>query len=236
MHLISFSSVEDKTTMIESNWLENWFIAIRDVNMKSSSLWREVWIKVYGVPLFAWGYENFYNIGCIFGRVISVDHSRFDYARVLVFTDCMFTINNNMALEINEEKHKIFVSEECCSNELSFKTQLSHNSGQRPPEKSPVRADPSGESLDESSQHSYQEPENTPCPTCPRNLNKSDSPKKPAFNDNDAFSVPNTIGNDCLQSQLNNFMGPPHPIILKPPNQTPPLPSFQSRLVAHTLQ
>lgn len=41
LHLITFVSLEDKQAMIESKWLEQWFLTLQDVNNQSSSLWRE---------------------------------------------------------------------------------------------------------------------------------------------------------------------------------------------------
>lgn len=93
LHLISFNTIEVEQAILDSNWLDICFLDIRDVNSKCAPLWRRTWIKVYGVPLSAWGYENFYNIGSIFGRVLSVNYSNFDFASVLVYTDCLFLIN-----------------------------------------------------------------------------------------------------------------------------------------------
>lgn len=65
MHLITFASLEDKVAMIESRWLESWFDHINEVPSSFTPLWRETWIKIYGVPLSAWSYDNFYNIGSV---------------------------------------------------------------------------------------------------------------------------------------------------------------------------
>lgn len=54
LHLITFDSLEDKIAMIDSKWLENWFIHLENVNDSSVSIWRETRIKVYGVPLSIW--------------------------------------------------------------------------------------------------------------------------------------------------------------------------------------
>ena len=111
MHLIVFDSFEDKKSIMESKWLEQWFITVRNVNDHSATLWRETWLKIYGMPITAWGYENFYNVGCIFGRVISVNYKEFDCAYVLVITDCLFEINGKIAMEIDKSEFPIFVSE-----------------------------------------------------------------------------------------------------------------------------
>lgn len=111
-HLISFESIEEKNEMIASQWLEKWFVAIRNVSSASASIWKEAWISVYGVPLFGWNYENFYNIGCVFGRVKSIDYSNYDCAKILVISDCLFTINCKMLIEIEEIQYKISISED----------------------------------------------------------------------------------------------------------------------------
>lgn len=110
-HLLVFDSFEDKKAIIESKWLERWFITIKNVNTHSATLWRETWINIYGVPLIGWSYENFYDIGSLFGRVLSVNYKEFDCAKVMIYTDCMFDINTKIAMEIDEETYSIYVSE-----------------------------------------------------------------------------------------------------------------------------
>ena len=109
-HLIIFDTIEDKKSMIESKWLERWFISIRNVNSQSASLWRESWLNIYGVPLIAWGHKKNYDIGCIFGRVISVNYKNYDSTQVLVYTYCLFNINCKISLEIDDKKYHIFIS------------------------------------------------------------------------------------------------------------------------------
>lgn len=111
LHLIIFDTFEDKKCMMESQWLLQWFMSITNVNDHSATLWRETWINIYGVPLFAWGYENFRNIGSIMGRVLSVEYENYDCAKILIFTDCLFDINCKLSLEIAEESYPIFVTE-----------------------------------------------------------------------------------------------------------------------------
>ena len=112
LHLVTFETIEDKNAMIESEWLSRWFMDIRNVNSMSSSKWRESHLKIYGMPLHGWGYENFYNVGCIFGRVTSVDYSSFEYAKITVITDCLFSINCKLVIEVEDKSHKICVSED----------------------------------------------------------------------------------------------------------------------------
>nr|CCA66177.1 hypothetical protein [Beta vulgaris subsp. vulgaris] len=110
-HLLIFETLEDKQNMIDSKWLERWFIAIRNVNKHSAALWRETWINIYGTPLIAWEYRNFLKIGSIFGRVKSILYGEYDCAHILIITDCLFDINCKIQLQIDEVNYPVFVSE-----------------------------------------------------------------------------------------------------------------------------
>lgn len=110
LHLVTFETFADKKEMMESKWLEKWFLVLRNVNDESSMMWRETWLKVSGVPLIAWGHENFYKIGCVYGRVLSVNQKNYECAYILVFTDVLFQINNKLSLDVQGKKYPIFVS------------------------------------------------------------------------------------------------------------------------------
>lgn len=111
LHLISFESYEDKKAMIESHWLEQWFSDLRNVNDICSAKWRKTYIRIYGVPLIGRGYENFYNIGSIFGRVILVDNTNFECSNLIILTDCLFSINCKLAMEIGAKQYIICIAE-----------------------------------------------------------------------------------------------------------------------------
>ena len=111
MHLITFETLEDKDAHLESNWLSTWFLKMQDVNKNSASLWRETWLTIHGVPLTAWTHGNFYKIGCIYGRVLSVDYSGYECVKILIYTDCLFKINNQLLFDIEDKRYTIFVSE-----------------------------------------------------------------------------------------------------------------------------
>lgn len=137
-HLITFESLEEKVAMIECNWLDRWFRDMRDIDAQCAPLWRKTQIKVYRVPIRGWSYDNFFNIGCIFGRVLSVDYSDFNYAKVLIISDCLFAINYKLAVEISGKIHKIcvtedynFISDECYSSHMHPKRLLPQKSRQR---------------------------------------------------------------------------------------------------------
>ena len=110
-HLIIFETLEDKQNVIDSKWLERWFIAIRNVNKHSAALWRETLINIYGTPLIAWEYKNFLKMGSIFGRVKSISYGEYDCAHILIITNCLFDINCKIQLQIEEENYPVFVSE-----------------------------------------------------------------------------------------------------------------------------
>ena len=103
--------MEDKKSLLESQWLDRWFLKIKDVDCNSKALWRETWISILGVPLIAWDYENFYNLSCIFGKVISVHYKQFDCAMVKICTDCMFDINCKISMEIEGKIFSVAISE-----------------------------------------------------------------------------------------------------------------------------
>lgn len=97
--------------MLERHWLENWFVELKDDDDECFWKWLKTQVRIYVVPLIGWDYENFYKVGSIFGRVISVDHSNFHCAWVIILTDCLFMINCKIILEIEDWKYKIFISE-----------------------------------------------------------------------------------------------------------------------------
>lgn len=112
LHLIFFDTIEDKVAMMECKWLQTWFMKLTNIDETSAPLWRETILSIYGVPLSAWSHENFYKIGCVYGLVLSVDYSRSDHARVKIFTDCFFKINNQILLDVGEKRFPVFVFED----------------------------------------------------------------------------------------------------------------------------
>lgn len=169
LHLISFESVEEKEALLESKWLDNWFMDIRNVNSSVSSQWRETWIKIYGVPISAWNYENFHKIGSVYGRVLTVEYSNFDCATVLVITDCLFKINCKLHLELDGNFFAIFTTEnDYCT---SVKPDV-HGSKGKPNE------NPSGKVDDGSHANSpsFQSSENHDVLLPPTNTNEASQP------------------------------------------------------------
>lgn len=110
-HLITFNTLEDKKSIIESQWLERWYMVLKNVNSNSAALWRETWISVYGVPLIGWNYKYFFDIGCVLGKVLSVNYKSLECARILILTDCLFDINAKISICIGDKRYSIYVSE-----------------------------------------------------------------------------------------------------------------------------
>lgn len=74
---------------------------IKDVDDKSTFLWRENWLKIVEVPLIGWSYEIFYKIGCVFRRTIYVNYKEYNYAYVMVFTGILLALKNKLSLKID---------------------------------------------------------------------------------------------------------------------------------------
>ena len=90
MVLLSFKSKEEMLGMLEDGkvWLSEWFFWVKPWCPKLVSYDKFVWLKLENLPLHAWCYEFFRNLGNRLGTFISVDDStmrkrRLDTARVL---------------------------------------------------------------------------------------------------------------------------------------------------------
>lgn len=76
---------------------------IKDINNAVAAQWRQTSLKILGVPITAWNYENFHKVSSVYGKVISIDYSSFDCAKLLLITGCLFRINCEY-LKIDEVK------------------------------------------------------------------------------------------------------------------------------------
>lgn len=202
LHLITFVSQEEKQAMIDSKWLDQWFISLHDANEQSSSLWRETWLNIYGTPLMAWSYDNFYNIGCIFGRVLSVNYQNLDCAHVLVITDCLFEINGKVALEMDDMQYPVFVSE----NKDRWK------------DLSPGRKTGGMSGYGNVSPQSNPDPK-SPMVNCDRTIHGSPitshaKDKQPQLLDNDVENITPSKTNQPKPQKLTTFSTPPEPPLI----------------------
>lgn len=221
LHLIIFENMEEKLAMMESNWLDRWFIAFRQVNDKIATQWREITLNIYGVPLTAWNYENFHNIGSIFGRVLSVEYSNFDKGRILLITDCLFKVNCRLWIKIGDDKYPIFVYESEHPQKLTIHEPPSHPNS---PSSSPSCMNENVQSKKESDDEArgFQTPPTrvqtvTSIPT-------QKTSKKPSNHD-DSSPKPHDLPpgiSDCIKSyeHLSNQKASPPPFPLEKQDET----------------
>lgn len=109
MHLVTFETQEDQKALVDSQRSLRWYRDQRNFNNKVATKWREIWLNVYRVPIDAWTYYNFHMIVCVFGKVISIDHSSFGHAKFIVHTYHLFKINCKMGLDVEEVRLTIFI-------------------------------------------------------------------------------------------------------------------------------
>nr|CCA66234.1 hypothetical protein [Beta vulgaris subsp. vulgaris] len=219
MHLLSFESEEDKQLMLESKWLERWYMELRNASSKISSLWRETWVTIYGIPLSAWSYDNILKIGSIFGKVLSVNQRKFEYTKILISTDCMFKINCKMAIDVDGEKSKIHIWE-------SPQDQSWMNNAEKKPgskvktDTDPIDSDdekpPSGEDEKISDRNDYQPLENGSQVMSVQFPNEINDPAIPKNN-------PTPQKNGSQKSQTVPKACPDKPQVSKQPNSEPGL-------------
>lgn len=97
--------------------LERWYSEIKPWNENIEFKWRETWITCFGIPINAWSFDNFIELGSVGGNVISINaeaskQERFDKCRIHIITDCMFKINDRIIFEVDEKQHVVLVCEE----------------------------------------------------------------------------------------------------------------------------
>ena len=208
-HLITFDSFENKKSIMESRWLERWYSTIRNVNNISASLCRETWISVVGMPLIAWGYKNFYNVGSIFGRVISVNQKNFESAKIMIYTDCMFEINTKIAMEIDDITYDIFISERqthWCSCQMAIPRKQMDSSHEN---QSKTQSPSSGKLLESQEQEkfkspvTYDESQKNQKADLGNSENINQTPELSCTNANNAIKAPDTSDSPSQELILN---------------------------------
>jgi len=78
---------------------------------------RGIWIQIYGVPLHAWHFKFLDFITSSFGRLLKIDPcttnlERFDFAHILVSTNCFDAINVVENILIDDKQYRIKFVEE----------------------------------------------------------------------------------------------------------------------------
>lgn len=83
------------------------------------------------MPLHAWCYENFLNIGCIWGQVLAIEEvavecQSYEKCRLNIITDCHYSLNEKVILEVDGQSFMLRIIEEegilhhphsCCPKE-----------------------------------------------------------------------------------------------------------------------
>jgi len=94
---------------------------------------RGVWLRIYGVPLHVWHIKFLEFISSSCGRLLKIDPcttnlERLDFARILVSTECLDTINvvenifiddKHFSIKIVEEIEAVFARDVCFEEEVS---------------------------------------------------------------------------------------------------------------------
>lgn len=148
------------------------------------------------MPLSAWSYTNFHKISSVFGRVVSIDYSKFMDAKISLITDCLFKINCKMWFSLESKKYPIFITKTEYPTQ-PIKQPEKHQQCQKQQVK-PIQSSLSSEDDDEDAPHFW----NTNSPILPH-LNQQ--PTSPQSTSQTSLSKKEAI-NDCL-----GFPNSPHP-------------------------
>lgn len=119
--LLTFPSPHDMNCMLEGgdlSWLFNWFVDAKPwaPNHKVESS-RVVWLNCYGIPVNLWNAETFFNIGKLWGEIITLNEATskktsFSVGKIKISTNAFEVINQSINLEHNGLVYPIRVVEE----------------------------------------------------------------------------------------------------------------------------
>lgn len=121
MVLLTFPSSHDMNCMLEGgelSWLSNWFVDVKpwkpNIKMEYS---RVVWLNCYGIPINLWNANTFFNIGKLWGEIITLDEATskktsFSVGKVKIYTNAFEVINQSIDLEHDGMIYPIKVVEE----------------------------------------------------------------------------------------------------------------------------
>ncbi|CAI8615089.1 unnamed protein product [Vicia faba] len=99
---------EDMQSLINDakEFFQHWFVKLDEWYPEAVMKDRYTWIRIYGIPVHAWNRSFFEKLCATMGKLISVDKvteekRRFDFARCLVRTISMETINKLVRVMVN---------------------------------------------------------------------------------------------------------------------------------------
>jgi hypothetical protein len=108
--LLSSPKPEGVMRAVKSNqkWWERWFSEIKPWNPSLKPRGRRIWVRIFGAPIHAWGWECFERIICRLGRLIKLDEQtetqgRLDVARALIAVSSWGFVDSIQEIKVNEE-------------------------------------------------------------------------------------------------------------------------------------
>jgi hypothetical protein len=121
MDLILLSSTKHegvkKAAELNEAWWEKRFLDIKGWDPSQQPRGRRVWVRIFGTPIHAWGWDCFEKIVCTWGRLIRLDEQtknqdRLDVARAQVFVHSWDFVDRNIEIKVKEKLFTIRVVEE----------------------------------------------------------------------------------------------------------------------------
>jgi hypothetical protein len=99
------------------DWLEQWFKEIRPWNPKDVDTEILVWLRIFGIPIHAWGDEFFAQVSRPWGCFLNADDVTskkltMDAARLLIRTSCQKFVDEFINIKINDEIFHLRVIED----------------------------------------------------------------------------------------------------------------------------
>ncbi|KAH7841329.1 hypothetical protein Vadar_028489 [Vaccinium darrowii] len=115
--LLTFSNCESRDELIKSDGFQLWFDSIKPWNGEVAGIERFAWLSCTGIPLHAWGVQNFKKIGEIWGHFMEVDEDTmkflsFEKGRILIATSFPQKIIDKLQLDIDNFSYLVSIIEE----------------------------------------------------------------------------------------------------------------------------
>ncbi|XP_058775277.1 uncharacterized protein LOC131649535 [Vicia villosa] len=110
-------------------WWKEWFSVIKKWEEGSVDGSRDVWVRIYGIPLHAWTAEFFVELAGSWGRFICVDENTskgvaFDMARVMVNIPITRNIPETVPVNIDGRLFNLCVREDAVGMVRSFPSKV----------------------------------------------------------------------------------------------------------------
>lgn len=115
--IITFSDLACRDSIIKEKWVSNWFEEIKPWKGEQALEERFVWLACFGMPLNAWSYSTFKEIGEKWGQFLKTDEdtlneSSYVKARILIATNQIHKLEGYVDLIVDGVKYSVRVIEE----------------------------------------------------------------------------------------------------------------------------